>query len=78
MIYLINDKEVKRKDFYLKLELCVCKLFPCCIYQIEAENKKLRKIKRQLLDGFIKRINGTKFQIKRIEEVLKECEENQK
>ena len=65
MIYLINDKEVERKDFYRKLELCVFSLFPCSIYQIEYENKKLRSIKRQLLDGFFKIIDDVKFQIKR-------------
>lgn len=75
MIYLINDKEVKRKDFYHKLEACVFSLFPCCIYEIEAEEKKLRKIKRQLLDGFIKIVDDVKFQIKRISEVLKQCQE---
>ena len=67
MKYLINDKEVKRKDFYIKLESCVFSLFPCCIYQIEAEQKKLRRIKRLLLDGFIRIVDGVKFQIKRID-----------
>lgn len=66
MIYLINDKEVDRKDFYRKLESCVFNLFPCCIYQIEEENKKLRKIKRELLYGLTKNIDGVIFQIKRI------------
>ena len=73
MIYLINDKEVERKDFYRKLESCVFSLFPCCIYQIRDENKKLRKIKRLLLDGFVRIVDGTKFQIKRIDlEALKD------
>ena len=74
MIYLVNDKEIKRKDFYQKLESCVFSLFPCCIYQIEDEEKKLRKIKRQLLDGFIKIIDNVKFQIKRIDLEVKQDE----
>ena len=75
LIYLVNDQKVERKEFYRYLELCSTKLSHCCIYEIEAEQKELKRIKRDLLYGLIKTISGVKFQIKRIynSEVLKEC-----
>lgn len=75
LIYLIDDKEVERKFFYRVLEMYSTKFQHCCIYEIEAEQKELRRIKRELLYGFIKKIDGVKFQIKRIynSEVLEEC-----
>lgn len=66
LIYLVNDKEVEKKEFYRYLELCSTKLSHCCAYEIEAEQKELRRIKRDLLYGIIKKISGVKFQIKRI------------
>lgn len=65
LIYLINDTEVERKFFYQYLERCVTNLFYCCSYEIKSEYKELRRIKREILYGFIKYINGIKFQIKR-------------
>lgn len=66
LIYIIDDKEVERIDFYRILEKCSTNLFPCCIYEIEAEQKKLRKIKKELLHGITKNVDGVIFQIKRI------------
>ena len=66
LIYLINDKEVERKFFYRFLEMHTTKFQHCCIHEIEAEQKELRRIKRELLYGFVKKIDGVKFQIKRI------------
>lgn len=66
LIYLVNEQEVERKDFYHYLELCSTKLSHCCVYEIEAEQKELKRIKRELLYGLIKKISGVKFQIKRI------------
>ena len=53
LIYIIDDKEVERIDFYRILEKCSTNLFPCCIYEIEAEQKKLRKIKKELLQTIL-------------------------
>lgn len=66
LIYIINDKEVERKEFYRILERCSISLFPCCIHEIEAEQKKLRSIKRELLFGLTRKVNGVIFKIKRI------------
>ena len=68
LIYLIDNEEVKRKKFYDTLELCSTNMFPCCIYEIESDEKEYRRIKRELLYGFVKKIAGVKFQIKRIYE----------
>lgn len=65
LIYLINNKKVERKEFYRILKRCSTNLFHCCIYEIEAEQKELRRIKRELLYGLTKKVAGVIFQIKR-------------
>jgi hypothetical protein len=66
LVYIINDKEVERKDFYRILKRYVTNYSHCCIYEAEAEQKELKRIKRELLYGLTVKIAGVIFKIKRI------------
>ena len=66
LVYLINEKEVSRKDFYYMLRNASTKLSPCCIHEIEAEEKEYRRKKRDLLYGFSVKKQDLLFKIERI------------
>ena len=66
LMYIINNKEVERKEFYRILKRCVTNYSHCCIYESEAEQKELRRIKMELLYGLTVKVAGIIFKIKRI------------
>ena len=71
LVYLINDKEYKAREFYSKLRMLVEPLSMCCWYEQDYYDKEFRRIKSDLLYGFSKTINGVRFKIKRVKtEVL--------
>ena len=65
-IYLINDREVKRTDFYDTLFALTHHHQYCCIHEVEACDKQYKKYRRDLLYGLIRKIGSFKFEVKRV------------
>lgn len=66
LVYLINDKEYKVRDFYDKLQWMMTPLEYCCFYESDYYEKEFRRAKSDLLYGFTKTINGVRFKINRV------------
>lgn len=66
LVYLIDDKEYKAREFYSKLRMLLEPLSMCCWHEQNYYDKEFRRIKGDLLYGFVKTINGVCFKIKRV------------
>lgn len=73
LVYLIDDKEYKPREFYSKLRMVIEPLSMCCWYEQDYYDREFRRIKGDLLYGFVKTFNGVIFKIKRVKtEVLED------